>query len=183
MRKGPALAALLPVHGLPWVHTCGSLGPLEVEMDGQQEKSMHSTSLCISRTTFSLAAHSNICQAAGSREEVMVAVVVADPRQLYLLLLLASFSTPYEEVGSGDRCLVSQLLLYINPSCYRQQEGEWGEGAVAGAQLGNTSTPDGGLKCTYGGLKCTGRELKCTGGGLMCTERGLKSTKQWAEVY
>jgi hypothetical protein len=46
----------------------------------------------------------------------------------------------------------------ISTFCYKLQEGEWGEVVVAGAQLENTSTPDGGLKCTlhtYGGLKCT----------------------------
>ncbi len=57
-------------------------------------------------------------------------VVLLDPRQS-TLLLLGPFSTPYGEWGWW------QVAGWpADPSSHPLQKGEWGEGVVAGAQMG-----------------------------------------------
>jgi hypothetical protein len=67
-------------------------------------------------------------EAAGSREEVAM-VAVADPRQIFALLM-APLSTPYEGGGGGGRLADWPAAPSSQPFT---QEGEWGEGVVVAA--------------------------------------------------
>jgi hypothetical protein len=116
---------------------------------------------------------SNMREAAGSRRGVAV-VAVADRRQV-LALLLSPLSLPHMGEGGGGVLAgwwAGRLAGFPFISTLHTGGGvrEGGGVEVVGAQLGKTSTPDGGLQCTDGGLQCglsisMGRPLHITDSG------------------
>ncbi len=84
--------------------------------------------------------------------------MVADSRKVSTLLLMGPLSTPYGGVGVVARGRLAGCPLISASS----QEGRWGEGVVAGAQLGNMTRPDEGLHCTvlYFKINCSQQSSK-----------------------
>ncbi len=144
------------VRWLPWAHTRGGLGVSEMSFGSRQEKSKRSCPPRISNTQPHAATHARFCssmrEAAGSRGGVVV-VAVADPRQVFVLLL-SPRSTPY---GGGGCWQAGRLAGWRQTPSSQPftQEGEWEKRGVelVGAQLRKTSALTGGCSVLKGG--CT----------------------------
>jgi hypothetical protein len=125
---------------LPWAHMLGGLSASEVELEELREKSKRSTpphpehhpgpSAC--SNVYQILFYSSMWEVAGSSEGVAV-VVVADPRQVYPLLLTLSLLHKWWQV--------SGCLLILTPPCYRRKSG--GRGGGGSTAIGNDLTPWG----------------------------------------